>query len=285
METVAKLTKEERNELFRATADKKGVTEALIEKDFWVCLLLKTIFENSELKELLIFKGGTSLSKCYNLINRFSEDVDLILDWKCLGISDEEAWKNRTATQQDKFNNEIDALGITYISESILSLLDKTLKEKIGNLVSLEIDKKERNIINVNYQSSFSDKYLLDYIKLEIGPRASLMPQNAISICSYAGEEYPDLFQMITSTVKAKALADTDLLKHVTDFKIKFYRSPSAKYDLAKPGTFKLLPSDRKWRLLNDDYNSMKEMIFGTIPEFSEIKSALKKLEQEINEL
>ena len=79
METVAKLTKEERNELFRATADKKGVTEALIEKDFWVCLLLKTIFENSELKELLIFKGGTSLSKCYNLINRFSEDVDLIL--------------------------------------------------------------------------------------------------------------------------------------------------------------------------------------------------------------
>jgi len=194
MEIVAKLTKEERNELFRATADKKGVTEALIEKDFWVCLLLKTIFENSDLKKLLIFKGGTSLSKCYNLINRFSEDVDLILDWKCLNISDDEAWKDRSGTQQDKFNNRIDELGISYISESILPILDKTLKGKIGNKVRLEIDKKEGNIINVNYQSSFSDKYLLDYIKLEIGPRASLMPQNAISICSYAGEEYPDLF-------------------------------------------------------------------------------------------
>jgi len=89
----------------------------------------------------------------------------------------------------------------------------------------------------------------------------------------------------LPNAVKANALADIDLLKQVTDFKIKFYRSPSAKYNLAKPGTFKLLPSDRKWRLLNDDYNSMKEMIFGTIPEFSEIKSALVKLEQEINKL
>ena len=66
------------------------------------------IFENEELKNKILFKGGTSLAKAYNLINRFSEDIDLILDWRILGISDEDAWAERTATQQDKFNVRID---------------------------------------------------------------------------------------------------------------------------------------------------------------------------------
>ena len=332
MEKVAKLTNEERNELFRATAAKKGVTEALIEKDFWVCLLLKTIFENEELKKILIFKGGTSLSKCYSLINRFSEDVDLILDWECLGITDEEAWKERSNTQQDKFNIGIDELGKTYIAKSILPQLDKILKEKIGEKVSLVIDENDGNNIIANYPASFADEYLLNYTKLEIGPRASRTPKNSISICSYAGEEYPqlfdkpdffvnviksertfwekatilhqiasvaeakpipprysrhyyDLFQMSFTSVKASALSDTDLLRQVKDFKMKFYRSSSAKYELANPGTLKLLPSDQKWQKLNEDYKNMKEMIFGTVPEFNAIKTALEKLEQEINQL
>lgn len=330
MEKVAKLAEKERNELFRATADKKGVTEALIEKDFWACLLLKTIFESKGLKENLLFKGGTSLSKCYKLINRFSEDIDLILDWRILGISDEEAWEERSGTKQDRFNNEIDALGRIYIAESIVPYLDMILKEKTNQQVSLKIDEVDGHIIIVHYPTSFSDSYLLDYIKLEIGPRASRIPQNEISICSYAGEEYPnvfdspdfivnviksertfwekatilhqiasvdeskpiplrysrhyyDLFQMIHSTVKNNALANLELLQQVTDFKSKFYRSPSARYDLAKPGTFKLLPSYLKCRVLEDDYNNMKEMIYGVIPDFSTIKDALKMLEQEIN--
>ncbi len=69
----------------------------------------------------------------------------------------------------------------------------------------------------------------------------------------------------------------------VTEFKSKFYRSPSARYDLAKPGTFKLLPSNQKWKSLSDDYENMKEMIFGDIPDMSSIKNALELLEDEIN--
>lgn len=91
METIANLPEKQLEELFRLTAAKKNITESMVEKDFWVCLLLKLIFESKSLKDILIFKGGTSLSKVYNLINRFSEDIDLILDWRVLGISDNKA--------------------------------------------------------------------------------------------------------------------------------------------------------------------------------------------------
>lgn len=57
----------------------------MIEKDFWVCWTLDYLFHDSPWKEHLAFKGGTSLSKCFDLIHRFSEDIDLILDWRLVG--------------------------------------------------------------------------------------------------------------------------------------------------------------------------------------------------------
>ena len=61
-----------------ATAQMKGIKEIFIEKDYWVSLTLKTVFENEIGKET-VFKGGTALSKCNNLIERFSEDIDLVV--------------------------------------------------------------------------------------------------------------------------------------------------------------------------------------------------------------
>ncbi len=61
-----------------ATAQMKGIKEIFIEKDYWVSLTLKTVFEN-EIGRETVFKGGTALSKCNNLIERFSEDIDLVV--------------------------------------------------------------------------------------------------------------------------------------------------------------------------------------------------------------
>lgn len=57
---------------------------AIVEKDFRVCWILKRLFAEPALKDHMVFKGGTSLSKVYRLIDRFSEDIDLILDWRLL---------------------------------------------------------------------------------------------------------------------------------------------------------------------------------------------------------
>lgn len=74
---IARLDPKEREILFRYTAMKKGLPESIIEKDFWVCFVLDYLFHKSKWQKQLAFKGGTSLSKAYDLIQRFSEDIDL----------------------------------------------------------------------------------------------------------------------------------------------------------------------------------------------------------------
>ena len=78
MDDVARLPGNERAELYTETAARMNLTPVLIEKDFWVCWTLKRLFEHRERR--LLFKGGTSLSKAFGLIRRFSEDIDFT--WK-----------------------------------------------------------------------------------------------------------------------------------------------------------------------------------------------------------
>ena len=84
MYSIARLSEQEKRILFRNTAQKSGLIEAIVEKDFWVCIMLDYLFHRCQWKNSFTFKGGTSLSKCYGLINRFSEDIDLILDWRVM---------------------------------------------------------------------------------------------------------------------------------------------------------------------------------------------------------
>jgi len=85
MESILKLTPGQRSELYQAASQKLGIGEVILEKDFWVCWVLDYLFHESPWKDHLAFKGGTSLSKAYGVIQRFSEDIDLILDWTVLG--------------------------------------------------------------------------------------------------------------------------------------------------------------------------------------------------------
>lgn len=75
MRNIARLSDNDRRELFRNTADKMGLNDAIVEKDFWVCFTLDYLFHRSPWKESITFKGGTSLSKAFHLISRFSEDM------------------------------------------------------------------------------------------------------------------------------------------------------------------------------------------------------------------
>jgi len=80
MDKVARLNGQQRAELFQETAAVKGMTPAVVEKDFWVSWILGRLYQDDDLTRQLMFKGGTSLSKVYDLIERFSEDIDLILE-------------------------------------------------------------------------------------------------------------------------------------------------------------------------------------------------------------
>lgn len=96
---------------------------------------------------------------------------------------------------------------------------------------------------------------------------------------------YFDMFHMANSSVKQNALADLPLLAKVVEFKMRFYRSPWAKYDLATPDTLRLLPTETGNIELQKDYDVMQAMIFDSPPPWSEILETLSKLENEINAL
>ena len=103
MDRIAKASTGERRLVFEAAAQRMALAPAVVEKDFWVCYTLDHLFHRSGFAESMVFKGGTSLSKAFGLIERFSEDIDLILDWRLLGYGENEPWEPRSNSAQERF--------------------------------------------------------------------------------------------------------------------------------------------------------------------------------------
>jgi predicted nucleotidyltransferase component of viral defense system len=82
VDTIAHSSERDRADLMREAGAVKGMAPAVVEKDFWVCWVLDKLFGSVAISHKILFKGGTSLSKVFGLIERFAEDVDLILDWR-----------------------------------------------------------------------------------------------------------------------------------------------------------------------------------------------------------
>lgn len=94
---------------------------------------------------------------------------------------------------------------------------------------------------------------------------------------------YYDLALLAKSTIRNEALAELALLREVVQFKQQFYPSAWARYELAKPGTLRLIPSDDRIKAIADDYDKMQEMIFDKRLSLDNIIETLRQLEQEIN--
>ena len=133
MDKLARLSAQDRQDIFSEAAAKLGIRPTIIEKDFWVCLTLKLLFVKSPFGKSLVFKGGTSLSKVHGLIERFSEDIDLVLDWKLLGFGG--GLKNPmqgfdSKSKQDKFNKEINRLAADFIAGTLRPNYTISFREK-----------------------------------------------------------------------------------------------------------------------------------------------------------
>ena len=76
MYEFVKLERKERSQAFRIASQKLGYPAYVVEKDFWVTYILDTLFNRINHKHRILFKGGTSLSKCYKLIDRFSDKTE-----------------------------------------------------------------------------------------------------------------------------------------------------------------------------------------------------------------
>lgn len=327
MNQFVKLPLSEQAFYFEQASAKIGLSPAAVEKDFWVVWVLEKLFRSELLSDKVIFKGGTSLSKVFGLIRRFSEDIDLILDWN--EVVKEDPNVERSKTKQDKFNKSVNELSRRYIADVFLSEVQRIL----GDVCTAQIEELAPDVINIRYPSNFEIGYLRPEIRLEIGPLALWVPHATYSIRSYASEAFPDLFEQggcVVNAIKAErtfwekatilhaeafrpetkplplrysrhyydlammeadpsvkgaAFESLDLLHSVVKFKNKFYPASWANYDLASPGTFRLMPTADNMKSLAKDYAQMQVMFFGDIPLFDDLMDSLQQLETEINTL
>ena len=176
-----------RNILSVINKETKLPTDA-IEKDWWVVQTLRLIFE-MDCADSLVFKGGTSLSKAWGLIERFSEDIDLALDRKFLGFEGE------LSNQQIK---KLRKASFKYITEEFYPTLKAKFED--AGLSDLEIkiaetteSDQDPRIIEIYYPSVF-DKlgYIRPKVIVEVGSRSLREPFSVRSFNSYVGEHYPD---------------------------------------------------------------------------------------------
>lgn len=147
MDKVALLPRGERAALFGETGASRGVANTIIEKDFWVCWTLKRLFElQTAGAPALVFKGGTSLSKAYGAIRRFSEDIDLSFDRADLGYTGERNPEKSGIgkKQASKLIEELVGDVERHISEKLYPALRVAITHHLGELAngnwSLEID-------------------------------------------------------------------------------------------------------------------------------------------------
>ena len=205
MHDFAKRKPAERQPYFEETAARRNSTTTAVEKDFWVCWTLEHLFTLESVPELR-FKGGTSLSKVFGLINRFSEDIDISIDRGALGFTGERDLANPdlTNTKRRALGQELSAAIIQEVSSNILPKLHQRCEKMLGKggwELRVSQDENEEMTLLFQYPNTFEySKYLLPQIKIEFG-RGDQQPSEESSVTSFVCEMFPDVFREKSASV------------------------------------------------------------------------------------
>ena len=280
-----------------------------------------------------MFKGGTSLSKVFGVIDRFSEDIDLSLSPAFLKLPDAGTSRN----QADKWMKQAEAACGISVRSQIAPALESAAAEIVGphQRVWFEflIDPGTHSPVLLFHYPSMHPvgfEYLPRVVKLEFGSLTDQQPVGRHSVTPWIAEVFPAVFAdwkcevvalelersfwekatilhaechrptdkptpdrfsrhyadtaaLATHPVAAQAVGQHELRKRVVRWKSQFFGRTWANYDLATPGTFRLLPPPQRLTALRRDYQAMREMYLSEPVRFEEILSILADLETRIN--
>jgi predicted nucleotidyltransferase component of viral defense system len=194
MKEIYLLPTSERELFFRAAAETLKISFDIIEKDYWVVWTLERLFALEELKTHLTFKGGTSLSKVYGIIDRFSEDIDLSIERDFLGFDENNDPEKAVSKKKQRaaLDNLSDACS-KYVQNKMLSDLKASIAEKIGTTDGWQLvvdgDDPDGQTLFFEYPSITSKGgYIRPFVKIEMGARSDHWPVSNHKIQSYAKE-------------------------------------------------------------------------------------------------
>lgn len=238
MKEILQLYPNERATYFEQAAARSDIIKSvnIIEKDFWVCWALEKIFSNTELAPHITFKGGTSLSKCYNLIERFSEDIDLTLSKQYIGITTENDPAAVTGTNQrkkrleqltEKVKNKITNDVKPLLIEEFRKDLSMHLKDEEWKL---ETDKTDEQTLIFYYPTCFpriSEGYIQSSIKLEFGARGDINPCETKAVSPYIQQILPEVFNSPAEIKVTSLLAKRTFWEKTTLLHAEYHRDPS----------------------------------------------------------
>lgn len=233
----------EKKKIYQDVSNKIGLPPQAVEKDVWVTLMLKMVF-SSELAPHFIFKGGTSLSKAFDLIRRFSEDIDLGIDRRHLGfegfLNKGQIRKLRRACHtfvsgelKETLKGQLDAFGV-----------DGSWYELV--IENTQISDQDPETIVVNYKSVHEESkisYLQPKVKIEVSARSLIEPYQIVGIQSwidkqYSGAEFTDGEFPVHATDPQKTFLEKLILLHEefqkpTD-KVRHFRMSRHFYDIGQ---------------------------------------------------
>jgi hypothetical protein len=217
MDEFAKRPADDRLAFINEAAARRDVTPIIIEKDFWVCWTLRRLMETPALGEHLTFKGGTSLSKAYGIIERFSEDIDLTIGRDAPMIADTKPPMERGigGKERKRRAEALKAAAQSYVQTIALPALEAAIAASLGTRdgwnVLIDPDDRDAQTILfqypklLNYGGGFGagqygagafgegeHGYIKPRIKLEFGARGETEPAEKRIITPYLAQTFPD---------------------------------------------------------------------------------------------
>jgi Nucleotidyl transferase AbiEii toxin, Type IV TA system len=326
------LPSDERRLYIEQAAIERNVSPVIMEKDFWVCWLLDILFQ-SKFANSLVFKGGTSLSKVFHAINRFSEDIDLSLSPSFLKLPE----VGPTRNQAHKWMEKAEQVCEVAVQTQIKPMLEKEVANVLGKSEQIRFEflkdpSTHSPVLLFHYPSSTPTgfDYIKRSVKLEFGSLTDQQPTSYHKIQPWIAEIFPKAFpdwrcevmaleiersfwekatilhadyhrppdksipdrysrhyadtaMLAKHTEAIKAISNHNLRNKVVLWKSQFFGSSWANYDLAKPGTFRLVPRAERLPVLRRDYQLMRDMYLTEPISFDDILSILSDLEHHIN--
>lgn len=188
------LPADERSQILRGLAPRMGRTAIVLEKDVWVCWVLQHLFTMPG-RLPMAFKGGTSLSKVFRAIDRFSEDVDITLDYRGLDASADPFEEGLSGRQLRQLSEQLKGFVREHAHEVVAPYFNRLLVSQFGagaGRIDLSADGEQ---LRVHYPSVLegSDGYVSDSVLLELGGRNITEPNETHEVRPDIAEHLPGL--------------------------------------------------------------------------------------------
>jgi|694.fasta_scaffold78074_4 uncharacterized protein YozE (UPF0346 family) len=223
----ANLPATERETYFQETAERSRLPAHLVEKDFWVCYVLRLLFSNAEIARYLTFKGGTSLSKVYKAIDRFSEDIDFAVSRESLGFAAAAAPDAPGISMEERRRRltRLSASCLTWTTDSLFPAIRQALTNSLGTnrwSVDMVADENGNQHILFSYPRSaltLGNSYNPPRVRIELTARTDNHPSQPATVVPYVAENFPDAISDSSVNVEVLRIERTFWEKATSDIK------------------------------------------------------------------